>query len=88
MINLPDEIESKEIKTVFLQIADEHLNKSTKDLIEKWQIPFKPTEILEVLDKSILEGLKDNDVVWVFQSLLNSIIDDNVSYEDIRKNNV
>ena len=88
MIDLLDEIESKEIKTVFLQIADEHLNKSTKDLIEKWQIPFKPTEILEVLDKSILEGLKDNDVVWVFQSLLNSIIDDNVSYEDIRKNNV
>jgi hypothetical protein len=77
----------KEIVEHLLQAPDSQLDASMKPLIEKWNDPPCPSEILEVLDHCIYGALASGFVVALLQTMYEMACKKNdITHADVADN--
>lgn len=74
-------------KRILLTATDMQIDASMKPLIEKWEEPPTPIQILEVLDHCIHGALANGLIVTVLQMMYaESCAKANTSHEEVVKN--
>ena len=72
------------IKTILLEAPESEIDPSILGLIEKWDEPATPLQILEALDMSVHYAAASDFAIGVFQVILDqALARENMSYDEV-----
>ncbi len=74
------------LKHLLLSAPDSQLDISLKHMIEKWTIPIKAINVLELLDNIVYTGGASGFVINILNRLLQTcLVDEEITYEELIK---